>query len=116
MKVDDENRGDDEAGELPFSHETLVLFQRLQRTTAKEERIQLTLELASRFAAEYDPSDSTATDDVHGYFDELAKTKLAYEQSAMRVGRLAADCIGQFLAASNVTIEEVTDVAVKSLN
>lgn len=113
MRDDD----DKEPDALPFSPETLATFQKLQRATSKDERLRLTLELAQRFAAEHDPSDSSATDDYHLYFEELAKAKLAYEQAATKVGRLASECIKEFLNVQPVAVEDVApDAASKSLN
>lgn len=102
--------------ELPFSHETLTLFQRVQRATSREERTKLMVELAARFAEEHDSSDSTATDDYHVYFEEYAKAKLALEQASLRIGRLATECIKQYVSASETTIEEMTAEASRSLN
>jgi len=99
------------------SHAALVLFQRLQQATTKEERTRLTRALALQFVADHDETDSSATDDYHIYFEEFAKAKLAYEQAILRVGRLASECINQYLATENTTIEEATQVqAGKSLN
>lgn len=105
MDEDDKHKGPEAP---PFSHETLVLYQRLQQATSKEERARLTVELAARFAAEYDSADATATDDFHLYFDEYEKARLEYQQKAMRVGRLASDLIKQFLEATPTTVEELT--------
>ena len=115
MKNDDEDGGG-ETEALPFSHETLATFQKLQVATSKDERLRLTLELAKRFAAEYDPSDSSATDDYHLYFEELARARLAFNQAAAKVGRLASECIKEYLSNSKVSVEEVTENASKSLN
>ena len=112
----DQREQDEIQDELPFSHETLTVFQRVQQATSREERAKLMLELGARFAEDHDVSDSSATDDVHGYFEKLAQAKLAYEQAALRVGRLANECIQQYLVASNLTIEEATAEVTRSLN
>lgn len=119
MDDDDQTGRDSADGTVPFSHETLALFQRVMRAKSKEERLPLLLALANQFAKEYDPSDPSATDDFHVYFEELAKAKLAYETASARVGRLATECIQQYLAASGTTIEEASSASLpttKSLN
>lgn len=115
-KQADADQGESEG--LPFSREVLVLFQKLQRATSKEERRQLMLELSERFASEYDSADATATDDYHVYFEALAQAKLAHEQAAMKVGRLATEVIKTYLAStsSEVPIEDVAVEQTKSLN
>lgn len=107
MAADDETKGGG-SPEHPFSNETLVLYQRLQRCTSKEERTGLMLELAAQFVGEHDPSDSTATDDYHKYFEEYDKARMAYTQAAMKIGRLASECVKTYLATTETTIEEAT--------
>lgn len=80
------------------SEKLLTLFQQVQQAKSKEERRRLMVLLGEQFASEHDDSDETATDDVHGYFEEHARAKLAYEQATLRIGRLAADCIQAFLS------------------
>lgn len=82
--------------EYPFSAEVLGIFKRLREAKTKEERNELTVALAAQFAKEHDPSDFSATDDFHVYFEEFARAKLAFDQAAARLGRLAANCIEQY--------------------
>ncbi len=105
------SKGKGGAVELPFSIEVLALYRRVEQATSKKERIQHMLEFAAVFAnQEHDPSDASATDSYHMYFEEYAKAKLEFEQKALRIGRLAADCITQYLASHPGTTEEVDDV------
>lgn len=105
------SKGKGSAVELPFSVEVLALYHRVERATSKEERVQCMLEFAAAFASqEHDPSDTSATDSYHVYFEEYAKAKLEFEQKALRIGRLAADCIAQYLSSHPGTTEGVDDV------
>jgi hypothetical protein len=98
------------------SEEILVLFQRLQQALTKEERIRLTSALALQFIADYDPSDPSATDELHDYFNRFAKVKLAYDQAVLQIGRLAVDCIGAYLESEEATVEDAMTIVRKSVN
>ncbi len=93
------------------SEKLLDLYRQVQKAKTKEERRRLMTLLGEQFAAEHDDSDETATDDVHGYFEALAQAKLAYEQAALRVGRLAADCVSTFLKEREVPAAEESTTA-----
>lgn len=94
------------ADELPFSQTTLDLFRQVQNAKTKEDRKRLIMELGEQFASEYDPSDESATDDYHNYFDEFVQAKLVYDQARMRVGRLAAHLITEIQKPGEAQVTE----------
>lgn len=99
------------------SEKLLALFNEVRQAKTKEERRRLMVLLGEQFAAEHDDADETATDDVHKYFEDYAKARLAYEQAVMRIGRLAADCVQSYLAANGAAEEtSSTTTTEQSLN
>lgn len=93
------------------SEKLLALFNEVRQAKTKEERRRLMVLLGEQFAAEHDDADETATDDIHKYFEDYAKARLAYEQAVMRIGRLAADCVQSYLTANGVADEPSTATA-----
>lgn len=103
------------ASEAP-SADVLTTFKRLMTATSKAERKQLTIELALKFMSEHDPSDFQTEEAYHESFDDLIQARLAYEQAALRVGRLAAHCIQLYLSSSELTLEQAMQDSSSTLN
>ena len=89
----------------PISPEVLRLYQKIRRVRSQDERKRLMLELAAAFVADHDPTDDTATDTFHAYMEDYEEARLRFQQAALRVARLALDCIDTYESVNDVTID-----------
>jgi hypothetical protein len=75
--------------DLPYSKVVLKLCKQISITTSVEDRAQLMLQLASKFHMDNDPTDAHLTDQYHEYFDDYERARLEFQQTALRLARLA---------------------------
>ncbi len=94
---------------LPFSDEVLRLVQQIKSTRTKSERMGLMAELALTFAEEHDETDESATDLYHDFIDEYRQAQVSYQQAALRLARLAVQCVDVVLDENQTSIEEVIE-------
>lgn len=92
--------------DLPFSQELMDLYQQWQ-SQSKDERMSLSLEMASVFCAEHDPTDEQFSNEYHAIFDDFLAAQLKFETEAMRLSRLAIQIISDHLSAHGIDLDEV---------
>lgn len=94
---------------LPFSDEVLRLVQQIKTTRPKSERMNLMAELALIFADEHDETDEAASDIYHDFIDEYRQAQVSYQQAALRLARLAVQCVDAVLEESQTSIDEIIE-------
>lgn len=99
-----------------ISDEVLRLYHQATSAKSREQRTEALLELAKVFADEHDLTDITATDDWHSYIEEYIQAKLAFEQTALRLGRLAVNTLEVHFQENDVSDEQVAERGSQSLN
>lgn len=104
--MDDDKLGLGTEEVAPFSRAVLMLVRQVQRAKTREERIEAMMALAAQFADDHDETDETATDDYHEYIDEYLRVRLQFQQTAMRLARLAVDLVQTYAKQQNITLEE----------
>lgn len=72
----------------PFSPEVLALYRKLQAAQDPDERGEILLQLAHRFAEDYDSSDEGFTESFHSVMDTYHQAFLTYNQAGLRLGRV----------------------------
>lgn len=73
---------------IPFSPDVMALHRRIQASQDGNERGELMLQLANRFADDYDASDENFTESFHSIVDNYHQQFLNYNQAGMRLGRV----------------------------
>ncbi len=92
--------------DLPFSQELIDLYQQWQNRS-KDERMSLSLEMATVFCAEHDPTDEQFSDEYHSIFDDFLEAQLRFETEAMRLSRLAVQVISDHLSTHGIDLNNV---------
>ena len=105
--ANEDDKADDETLTLPFPPRLVSLFRQLTDSTDASERYLLSREMAEVFAETHDPTDHGLTDDYHQYFEEFDKAKLAYDQAALKVARVATQVIEQYMVTKGVGPEDL---------
>jgi hypothetical protein len=90
----------------PYSKATLHLCRQIEEAKSKEERAQLMLQLASRYHLEHDPTDADLNDQYHSFFEEYEHARMAFQQSAFRLARLAMSEVQGAFESGRLTPEE----------
>lgn len=85
----------------PYSPALLRLYVKVQQAKTREERSCLMAALAALFFREHDITDAVLNDGYHDYFEEYDRTRLKFQQAAVRLARLAVHEIDE----SGVTVE-----------
>ena len=73
---------------VPFPPEIMALYRQVQEAKDPDARGELLLQLAHRFADEYDASDESFTESFHKVMDDYHQSFLAYNQAGLRLGRV----------------------------
>lgn len=81
-------------------------YHRVARAQTIEEKTLRTIQLAECFAAEHDATDHTITDDCHAYTEAFEAAKMQYQQTAVKLGRLALHCIEFSIGIGKDPVEE----------
>lgn len=76
-----------------FSPEVLRLFQQIKETDDPEERGELLLQIAHKYADGYDASEGFFTEAFHSVVDEYHRHFLNYNQAGLRLGRVVVKAI-----------------------
>lgn len=105
----DQKADEDQVLHLPFPPRLVSLYRQLEESTDPEERYMLSREMAEIFSADHDPTDHQLTDSYHEYFEEFDKAKLAYDQAALKVARVATQVIDQYLVSKNMSTDDLCD-------
>lgn len=92
--------------ELPFSPLLIDLYKQWQNSS-REERTQLSLELAATFCVEHDPTDTTLSEEYHEVFEVFLESQLRFEAEAMRLSRIAERRITEYLKEHNIDLDKV---------
>lgn len=72
----------------PFHAEVLAIRRKILETTDPDERGDLILKLAQVFDEHYDPADQDFSEQFHHIVDTYHQAFLAYNQAALRLGRV----------------------------
>lgn len=107
MKNDD--KADDGTINLPFPHRLISLYRQFEEATDQEDRYMLAREIAEVFSEDHDPTDYELNDSYHEYFEEFDKAKLAYDQAALKVARVATQVVKHHLLANDLSVEDLGD-------
>jgi len=99
----------------PYSKATLHLCRQIDGAKSREERAQLLLQLASRFHQEHDPTDAELNDQYHSFFEEYEHARMAFQQAAFRLARLALSEVNGAFESGRLTHEESVEVG-KAVN
>ncbi len=103
------DKADEEVLTLPFPDRVLNVYRQLSEAEDPNDRYMLSRELAEIFAETHDPTDPNLTDIYHQYFEEFDHAKLAYDQAALKVARLASQVIEQYLVHKGLSPEDLGD-------
>jgi len=87
-----------------YSPAFLRLYAKVKQAKTPEERGNLMVALATQFNREHDVTDPVLNDGYHDYFEEFARARLKFQQTAVRLARLAMHEVEQ----SGVVTEETT--------
>ena len=72
----------------PFSPEAIQIVRKIQETVDPDERGDLLMRLAQSFDETYEPGDELFSEKFHAVVDNYHQTFLAYQQAALRLGRV----------------------------
>lgn len=92
------SKEENETPESFFSEDLVDCFQRIQRTRSKGEKVQLMMEFAETFAAEYDSADHTANENYHEFIEQFERARLEFQQASMKLARMGVDFMESVLA------------------
>jgi hypothetical protein len=92
----------------PFSPDVLALYRRIQGTQDPAERGELVLQLANKFADEYDASDDGFTETFHAVVDNYHQSFLNYNQSGLRLGRVLMHVLENHIETDEPTDGDTT--------
>lgn len=100
---------DDNSGDLlpPYSDMVLSLVARIREANSSEERANLMMNLAAQFTSEHDPTDEMIDEELHDYVEEYQQARMRFQQSALRVGRLAMNEVQGYFAENGVPLPTV---------
>lgn len=93
-----------------YSPAFLRLFVKVKQAETREQRGNLMTALATQFCREHDITDPKLNDGYHDYFEEFERTRLKFQQAAIRLARLAMHEIEE----SGIVTEESAEVAGRS--
>lgn len=92
--------------ELPFSPALIELYQQW-KSSSQEDRMALSLELATVFCAEHDATDTAFSEDYHEAFEVFYEAQLRFEAEALRLSRLAERRITEYLEHYKIDLDDV---------
>jgi hypothetical protein len=95
-----------------FSPEVMKLYREVKTTEDRDERGELLLQMAHRFADSYDASDDFLHEVFHSVVDVYHRDYLAYNQSGLRLGRVLMKAIEE--ASPTDAVEESEPVVLKT--
>lgn len=78
-----------------FHAEVLAIRRKILEVTDPDERGDLILKLAQVFDEHYDPADHEFTEQFHHIVDNYHQAYLAYNQAALRLGRVLMHVIDE---------------------
>lgn len=85
-----------------FSGTMLEIYQAVKEAVDPEDRQMLMVALAEEFAAHHDLTDSDLLDEFHQYVEEFHAAQLAYNQKAVRLGRMALQIMEHYMDAKSM--------------
>lgn len=88
----------------PFSEKMLRIVAKVRETESPEERANLLMALAAVFAQEHDPTDEDVDDMYHNFFEEYQRSRLEFQQAAIRLGRLAMSEVSMHLQKHDIPL------------
>jgi hypothetical protein len=98
---------------VPFSPEILAIYRRLKVTDDQEERGELLLQLAHKFADEYDSTNDEFSENFHVVMDTYHQQYLAYNQAGLRLGRVLLHILESH---TDIPVDEKIETTDRSVN
>ena len=103
----DEKPNPSKVQELPFSSDLMELY-RYWLEAPVEDRMHLSLEIATVFCAEHDPTDTDFSEEYHSLFEDFLRAQLNFENEAMRLTRIAIHRITDHLEEHSIDLDNVS--------
>lgn len=88
-----------------ISETVLGLYREILDCTDPVERRQLMVDMACEFALDVDSVDLTTPEGLHTLADDLHQKRMAFEQAALRLGRIVFPLVETAAAAHPSTVD-----------
>ena len=82
----------------------LDLFNKVEAATSSHARLSAMMDLASAFANEHDNLDHEVIEELHELVEMYEQVRMAYRQTAVKLGRLAMQVIKTSIAEGDTKI------------
>lgn len=89
-----------------FSRPLMALYRKVRAAKDQDERTTAMMALARRFAAEHDALDYELSEDFHEFVEAYERSRLAHQQTALRLARLAVNVMEECLKEAAVPLDD----------